>query len=514
MSGWNDGYVTDLVYTQGFYREMTPAQLALAVTIRGIRPPAALSGSYRYCELGCGRGVGTAVLAAGNPNGEFWGVDFNPTQIAGAQRLAQTAALGNLHFLEKSFEEFLDTETPTFDVIALHGVYSWVIRRHQQAIVAILRQKLNPGGLVYISYNALPGWSALMPLRFLLAKNPETAHLPSVPRIDKNLALAATLLGTKAQFFAGNPNATRLLEQIQNQSRNYVAHEYLGSDFLPMFHADVAQDLEEAKLAFAGSANLSDFFDTLNLTPEALTVLNGITDASFRETVRDYYLNQRFRRDVYVRGADRLTNAEQRKLLGATRFALVVTAEEALAKAKFANGEVTLGEEVYQPLVKALEEGIKSGDELVAWPGLAALGQNQVLHNLVMLCATGRVCPLPAVADGKIRPGHGERYNLAVIDTNLEGEGIGWLASPVTGSGHIASRIEMLFLAGLAHGLKDPAAFAWERVKKSGRKLVKNGTALESDQDNLEEMRSIWTHFAEKRIPILRRLGVVKIKQK
>ena len=37
-----------------------------------------------YCELGCGYGLTTLILAASNPQMSFVGVDFNPTHIVAA----------------------------------------------------------------------------------------------------------------------------------------------------------------------------------------------------------------------------------------------------------------------------------------------------------------------------------------------------------------------------------------------------------------------------------------------
>ena len=38
----------------------------------------------------------------------------------------------------------------------------------REAIVSFINKKLKPGGMVLVSYNALPGWSAMMPLRAIM----------------------------------------------------------------------------------------------------------------------------------------------------------------------------------------------------------------------------------------------------------------------------------------------------------------------------------------------------------
>ncbi len=88
---WQAGYVGDVNYTLGFYRELSPTYLSLACVMSGVEGPD-VTKPMRYCELGCGRGFGTVLLAAANPNIEFVGVDFNPSHIAEARSLANAPA--------------------------------------------------------------------------------------------------------------------------------------------------------------------------------------------------------------------------------------------------------------------------------------------------------------------------------------------------------------------------------------------------------------------------------------
>ena len=121
---WSAGYVSDVAYTLGFHAEMAPAHIDYALTLNGIAGPG--QGAVSYCELGCGRGFGTALLAAANPDSRFVGVDFNPAHIQEARALADRAELTNVRFVEASFAEAARGETEPFDIVALHGVYSWV----------------------------------------------------------------------------------------------------------------------------------------------------------------------------------------------------------------------------------------------------------------------------------------------------------------------------------------------------------------------------------------------------
>ena len=92
MTSWTSGYVAELDYTHGYYREMSPLilQLAMLSKLQAHRVERPL----RYLELGFGQGLSLNIHAAAY-DGEYWGTDFNPTQAANARELA--AASGRQH---------------------------------------------------------------------------------------------------------------------------------------------------------------------------------------------------------------------------------------------------------------------------------------------------------------------------------------------------------------------------------------------------------------------------------
>src|SRR5271165_4466366 len=88
---WTAGYVTELEYTHGYYRELAPGLLRFGCLSAGIAPPSARK--LRYLELGFGQGLSINIHAAAVA-GEFWGTDFNPTQVAYARSLVEAAGSG------------------------------------------------------------------------------------------------------------------------------------------------------------------------------------------------------------------------------------------------------------------------------------------------------------------------------------------------------------------------------------------------------------------------------------
>src|SRR3546814_8460580 len=86
-----------------------------------------------YLELGFGQGLSLNINAA-TSSGQFFGTDFNPSQAAYAAQVARAGGKA-LRIFDDSFEDFARSDDlPQFDIIALHGIWSWVSQEARQAI--------------------------------------------------------------------------------------------------------------------------------------------------------------------------------------------------------------------------------------------------------------------------------------------------------------------------------------------------------------------------------------------
>jgi hypothetical protein len=237
-----------------------------------------------------------------------------------------SASGAQIHISDDSFKAFAARrDTPEFDIIALHGAWSWVSAASRKAILEVIRRKLCLGGIVYISYNCLPGWAPIIPIRELLRLYHEVVSgqmAGSIGSIDNAVMMSAELLTVGSAFLRENPAAANHLEQIEKKNRNYIGHEYLNNDWHITSFSDMASDMESAKLTYVGPTRLIDRIDSLHLTPEGKKLLNDIARPIYRETVRDYLVNARFRCDVFVKGPRTLTGPEQMSAWGAQPFIL------------------------------------------------------------------------------------------------------------------------------------------------------------------------------------------------
>ena len=515
MATWSGGYVLDIPYTSGFYREIAPTYLDFVLAAAaGFRTPR-LDRSFTYCELGCGQGFGTALLAAANPNGTFWGLDFNPAQIANARRLVAEAGLANMHFLDLSFEESVHAPGgtfPKFDFIALHGIYSWISEANRALIVRFLAENLKPGGVVYISYNCQPGWSAAAPLQRLMREHADRHPDRSDLQAMAALAFAQQLQAGGARYFTGNPSLGPRMEKMPELNRNYLAHEYLNRHWHPLYHLDVARELDPARLTYACSATITENIAELALPPELLTLGEETRESAWRETIRDFAANRQFRRDLFLRGVNTMPARELMAGLGGLRVALINPNYDRDFKLQGPLGEVAGQKALYAPLVEALAAQPMTIAALARLPAFAERPFATLLQALLLLLHAQVILPL--YHDGKGKNGEAARaFNRAITARLRVGETYNYLASAAAGTGIAATYTEQMAYLALAENPRmDPKgfpAFAWPIMQQTGQRLVKEGRTLDSEAENVAELevqaRTIWTV----KLPIWRALHVV-----
>jgi SAM-dependent methyltransferase len=443
MANWSAGYVVDVEYTHGFYQELTPSLLGFLSLLQGVQAPDLGSASLTYCELGCGQGFSTNLLAAANPHIQFHATDFNPGHIVGAQSLAQSAQLKNAHFYDDSFAEFVNrSELPDFDFITLHGIYSWISPENRKTIVEFIRRKLKPGGIVYISYNTMPGWASMMPLRRLLLEHTSSpgSQLSPQSRVSAFLELAYKLGKLDTRFLASHPKLEKKIERLKGQNQNYILHEYFNQDLEPFYFTDLAQELAEAKLTWVGPANALDTLDDINLTKEQREFLAGIDDIPLRQMTRDHIVDQQFRRDIFIKGPVRLSAYQTRERWLDTRFALTMKGSKVPREMRGMRVAIKLQDGIYDPLIAVLEQGPRTLREIMAEPTLAPFNFNRLVQALTILVAQGACSPCLPEQGFAERKLHVDRFNRAVANQSRFERKFSYFASPVTGGGIAADR--------------------------------------------------------------------------
>lgn len=512
---WADGYVSDVTYSHGYYHELAPPFIRFFLLVNGHAMPGD-GGSYSYCELGYGQGLSTNVHAAANPRGEFWGTDFNPDHAVAASTLARKAGSG-AQMLALSFEQFMESDTPQFDFIVLHGVWSWISASAQHAIVEFMRRKLKIGGAVYLSYNILPGWTTERPLRDLLWMHTEHAGAPDAPttaRIAGALQFAAELRRQGASYFTECPRASQLLDDMLREDSHQLAHEYFNRSWWLTYFAEVERALEPAGLSFAASMHLSDLSGEVQQRTAGSKVLGPQLGSSLSETANDFILNRRFRRDVFVRGSLRMARAERDARLHDVAFMALRPASAVSSFVTTPYGKVVLDGKICQQLMAALEATDKPVTlaQLRRQPELAGMAYDALLETLCTLVARRDVCPVFADDAACARPAKAQALNSAIAAHVQYDNTLRYLASPVSGAGVEASRFERLFWLAWQQGCRTAADLgdvAWQHYAAVDSPMRTGQGFLSDAADARTDLGRRAEQFAAETVPLWRRLGVI-----
>lgn len=506
-------YVTDVAYLRNFIEDLSPSRLRIAAALNGFAPPPAQG--FDYCELGCGNGDTTATLAAAYPGARFVGVDVNAEHIAFATGLARRGGLDNVRFLERDFADLSREDLPAFDFITAHGVLSWVSPGKRQSLLDFVAAKLKPGGLLYVSYNALPGWAVLEPLRRLMLDSAAGVPGTSLDRARHALSAVKVLSDAGAGYFAQNPAARSMLDTMTRAGLPYVTHEFFHAHWSPLYFADVAREMAAGGLYFVAELPLYLNYRDLALPKALADLLKGVDNRVAFESLKDFAVNEFFRRDVYVKGQAACSEATTRAYLESTAFA---------APAGLVQRDVRLPHytlqfvgPIFDALIPALVESPATVTDLARRPALASFGAAQIRSSLLRLALAEQVSPmmaptLPAPPEA-LRAGRYRvplPYNRAILDQRLSSKNLVVLASPIAGTGLVLSMVEAVGVH-LLTAVEPEAREAWLRrfVAESPLKLSDKGRPITDKEEQRRVLAQQIDELRVRRLPELLRLGIL-----
>lgn len=509
MASWSEGYVTDVSYTRSFFKELAPSFLDYVCVVNGVEPPPGSTlrqgGGFTYCELACGNGVSTNLLAAGNPQGEFHGIDFMPAHIATARKLASDGKADNISFHEISFEESLERSFPQFDYIVLHGIYSWVSARNRANILSFIQKNLKSGGVVYVSYNTLPGWASIGPFQNFALEYSQIAKGDSVARVKEATNYMRLLKEAGARVFQANPHLTQHMSGLDKMPAEYLAHEYLNQDWHPIYVTQAIRDFTGAKCDYVGSATLVENHLAYVLSDVQRQLLGKLPTRELRELVKDYLVNQRFRRDVYARGGLKLSASSRDQIMGGMTFALDAPPAAVKYQARVPVGQISFDSPVSRALVKALSAGPQTLKALTSLPEFEGKDVGEIVRNIQALAVTGQVRPV-AAPDARAAAAS-LPMRKAILERVFGNEQLAYLPS---GNG-TAFALGPLDLAMLAAPGAEPRAIAeavHARMSALKLKVMQGGKPVDEETAALAQLEAQAKSFLENKRPWLAGLGL------
>ena len=509
MSTWSSGYNTDLGYTFGYYREISPEWLDFVALSKSVTPPA---GAWRYLELGCGQGYGLTLLAALNPEHDFLGIDFNPVHITHARTLATAAGLTNVRFEEADFAA-LATAWPAdwgqFDYITAHGIYSWLQPEVCAAIVQLINHASRPGALVYLSYNALPAWFSSHPIQHLMRLWQTTESLESVKAIETGIQRLEKLTEAQTGMTRMLPGMKAMLDKVGKHDRAYLVQEYLHDNWHPRWFDQVVEEVKPAKLSYVGTASMGDLFLRSFMPQKFKDIVQDYTDPIVQEVMIDTLVNQSFRRDVFSRGAPPIWTAQRQQAILQQSFVLLNRpAADAELKFKTSIGELKGKAEIYNLFYDQLATGPKTAQALMQVPASQPLGLGDTMQAISFMVNEGQI--------GFYRPpsdrGPALALNRAIAIATANGAPYRFAIASKLGHVITVSDVDLMLLTATFDQPQGTAA-EWgaalvERLLVLGKGLSQQGKPLTKRADLLPYATQLAETFLQKTLPKWREYGV------
>ena len=392
MSESAGGYVTDAGYAETFFRELSPTWLNYVAASNAV-PPRDLSRAFSYLELGCGFAGSTIVNAGAFPHAEFHACDLNAIHIDGARDHARDLGVENVHFHACGFERLPLRDMPRFDFIVMHGVYSWVNRAARDEALRIVRELLQPHGLVYVSYNCWPGWSVEAPLRKLLLEFAASSDGDTRERVEHAVTELGRLQTGRLRYFASHPELGAVLETYRKSGSSYLAHEFFNETWEPFYSIDVHDEMAAAGLSYVASATLTDNHAVLLIDDATARTIASLSNARQQQLAMDLAVDRRFRRDVFVRGTERLDREEAARCIGMQPIGCAVDLGDLSVKVRVPRGDISFRPAFIDELRDLVADGATTMAAAVSALGGDDRNAAEIARNLTLLIATGSLTP-------------------------------------------------------------------------------------------------------------------------
>jgi SAM-dependent methyltransferase len=387
-------YVSDNVFPSGFVAQIQPALLSYIAATGGYLPPDPKK-PFVFLELGCGTGVSLNVLAAANPGCRFIGIDFNPAHISIAREDAAESCLRNVTYLESAFENVTIDELPECDYIAINGTYSWLPPKAVAAVHDMIANKLRPGGLFYVDYLSAWGRAPISPLWLFLREITKGFDGASEDRIAQGMAYLRRMSASGSRYLQQNPMAKRVLNKnlarIDNHDPRvlqHLAHHALAEHQEGKYFAEIQTVMRDAGLQYAGNALTWRNDPAVCLPPDLQALCSGHDDPAVRELVKDFFLSETQRKDVFVKATAPSPESARESLLQNLYLVAMRSAESVIQNwESYPDSQKILmkpGRSV-QFLLDGLDRGIFAFRDLAAEADNAGIPFDELIQAVNML---------------------------------------------------------------------------------------------------------------------------------
>ncbi len=287
------------------YALTNPYHLQTLAVLFGMKPPAVETA--RVLELGCAAGGNLIPHAVNYPKAHFVGVDLSKVQIDEANKHKEGLNLKNIEFLHCSITD-IDESFGKFDYIICHGVISWVPKFVQDKIFEVSTKNLSENGIVYISYNTLPGWNMVRTIRDMMLYHSNTFNT-----IQDKIAQSRLLLEFVNDSLedSNSPYAQVLKNEanlLARQNDHYLRHDHLEEDNMQYYFHEFMDEARKNNLQYLSDCTISTMY-LGNMPAKVVEKLQAINDIVRTEQYMDFITNRRFRSTLLCHNSIKLNRA-------------------------------------------------------------------------------------------------------------------------------------------------------------------------------------------------------------
>lgn len=423
------GYVTGTEYIYRCFPDWMPTNLTLACLTKGIKSPPIKTA----CELGFGQGVTLNLLASATDQ-RWYGTDFDTSQAEFARKISEDsnnhASIYNLSFADYSELEDL----PEFDLIVLHGIYSWISEENQHIIRQFIQKRLSKNGLVYISYNAKPGTDSVKPIKQLLDQLrpffPETLATPE-QKVKFFLQWFEQFHITNPSYLKAFPGILPKLEHFKRKDSRYVLHELFNEHWHSFSFSEMAEELTPLNIKYLGQSRFDNELEVLNYSEQQVEFSKNLP-SPLREDIQDLMLNRSFRRDIWVKNPEPLNNYDIEQFFQSNNIMLSLPVDSIDYSIKGAYTSAELNSDYYRHIIDSLSD---------YQPKRIALFQTELGVNSITMLEILRLLNSKQIVN-LTQPKHttessilkAQQYNQVVLNNLFHDGNTNVLALPLVGS--------------------------------------------------------------------------------
>ena len=342
-------------------------------------------------------------------------------------------------------------------MVFAHGLYSWVDAATRESLHQFFRNGIEDNGLLYLSYNLLPGWDCLSFIKHQFSAS--LAETPDDPEDAARQALQRLieLRDAGALAFHHNQAAIGFLNYlVEMDNLQYTVQEFYGIDQQAFSFVEIHDTLQKCGLSYAADASLSENRLDLPIAEAGLDLLAQCPSEKELQSTKDLLQNRLFPRDIYIAGTpSKGIEKPNGQALDSIRLGIYGLSPRLPRSIRSTPGKSA---ELDGDLVERLESGYKMrtfgihdlmNDEEVK------LEYDALVYNLLLLMTeefigpfSGEFRKLPQRASSRIEI---PRYNRVLLETPEEAHQKIFVASRVTGSGLQLSPADALLLRAFEH---------------------------------------------------------------